>query len=180
MKLRRVVTAEHPDGRSFIAVDDSCEPTLISQLPGSAFHRVWSSDDRVQFPTETPGFVGGTMFPPPAGFRFMFVTFPPDSMHIAPEDIDVEQMTRELAERLPNNPGDSDMDPNGYEGNHRTNTVDMGVVLSGQVDLKVDDGVVTLRQGDCIIQGGARHAWYNPTDEPCVVAFVIVGGDRRP
>jgi quercetin dioxygenase-like cupin family protein len=120
------------------------------------------------------------MFPPSEGFRFMFVTFPPDSMRLSPDEIDVDQMTQELAEKLPSNEGDSDMDPEGYEGNHRTDTVDMGVVLTGEVELRLDKGVVTLRQGDCIVQGGARHAWNNRSNEPCVVAFVLVGGERKP
>jgi hypothetical protein len=179
MQVRRVVTAEHADGSSFIAADEVVSPTLISQLPGSAFHRLWSSDEHVQFPSEKPGYVGGTMFPPTEGFRFMFVTFPPDSERLSPEEIDFDQMAREMAEKLPSNTGTSDSDPNGYDGNHRTDTVDMGVVLTGQVDLRTDDAVVTLRQGDCIVQGGARHAWNNPTSEPCVVAFVLVGGTRQ-
>ena len=179
MKVRRVVTAEHPDGKAFVASDEIVEPTTISQLPGSEFYRVWSADERVVFPTENPGFVGGTYFPLAEGFRFMWVTFPPESMRLAPDQIDVEQMAQELAEKLPNTEGASDMDPEGYEGNHRTNTVDMGVVITGEVELRVDDDVVTLRQGDCIVQGGARHAWNNRTNEPCVVAFVIVGGERK-
>jgi quercetin dioxygenase-like cupin family protein len=179
MQVRRVVTAEHADGSSFIAANKVVEPRIISQLPGSAFHMLWSSDEQVQFPTEKPGYVGGNMFPPSEGFRFTFVTFPPDSVRLSPEEIDVEQMNRELAEKLPATEGDSHVDPESYEGNHRTDTVDMGVVLTGEVDLRVDDGVVTLRQGDCIVQGGARHAWNNHTSEPCVVAFVIVGGKRN-
>jgi hypothetical protein len=180
MQVRRVVTAEHAHGSSFVAVDNIVEPTVISQLPGSVFHRVWSSDERVQFPTEKPGYVGGTMFPPSEGFRFMFVTFPPDSMRLGPDEIDLGQMNRELAEKLPSNEGDADMDPESYEGNHRTNTVDMGVVLSGEVEVQLDEGVVTLHRGDCIVQGGARHAWNNRTSEACVVAFVLVGGERTP
>jgi mannose-6-phosphate isomerase-like protein (cupin superfamily) len=178
MHVRRVVTAEYADGTSFIAVDDLVEPTLISQLPGSAFHRMWASDGRPQLPTEQPGTASGTMFPSGEGFRVMFMTYPPDSMRLRPAEIDVDALNREIAEKLARNKGDADVDPDRYEGNHRTNTVDVGVVLSGEVELRLDSGVVTLRQGDCLIQGGARHAWHNRTDEPCVVAFVLVGGER--
>jgi hypothetical protein len=179
VQVRRVVTAERADGASFIALDDIVEATTISQRPGSAYHRVWSADKRVQFPTERPGYVGGTQFPPAEGFRFMFVTFPPDSMRLSPDEIDIERMKEELAAKMPRTEGDADVDPESYDGNHRSDTVDMGVVLSGQVELRVDDGVVILQPGDCIVQGGARHAWNNRTSEPCVVAFVLVGGERQ-
>lgn len=178
MHVRRVVTAEHSDGSSFIAVDEAVDPTHISQLPGSAFHRVWSSDGRQRFPTETPGYAGGTMFPSGEGFRVMFMTFPPDSVRLGPAEIDVDALNQEIAEKLARNKGDADVDPDRFEGNHRTDTVDIGVVLSGEVELELDTGVVTLHQGDCLIQGGARHAWHNRTDQPCVVAFVLIAGDR--
>jgi mannose-6-phosphate isomerase-like protein (cupin superfamily) len=45
--------------------------------------------------------------------------------------------------------------------------------------LELDDGnIVHLRQGDCIVQNGTRHRWRNPGSEPCLMAFVSVGGKR--
>ena len=178
MKVRRVVTAETARkgvrrlGRDCGTHDDSTAAGL-GVLQGVVRRRASGVSDR------KPRIRGRTYFPLSEGFRFMWVTFPPDTMRLPPDQIDVEQMSRELAEKLPNTEGTSDMDPEGYEGNHRTDTVDMGVVISGEVELRVDDDVVTLRQGDCIVQGGARHAWNNRTNEPCVVAFVIVGGERK-
>ena len=50
---------------------------------------------------------------------------------------------------------------------HTTDTVDIDVVISGEVDLELDDGSeVHLRPGDCVIQNGTRHAWRNRTSEP--------------
>jgi len=43
---------------------------------------------------------------------------------------------------------------------HASHTVDYGVVLSGEVDLELDDGVVKrLKAGDCFVQNGTLHAW---------------------
>ena len=42
-----------------------------------------------------------------------------------------------------------------------------------------DDGaVVRLKQGDCVVQNGTRHAWRNSKTAPCVMAFVLVGAAR--
>jgi mannose-6-phosphate isomerase-like protein (cupin superfamily) len=64
-------------------------------------------------------------------------------------------------------------------GFHTTDTIDYGVVVRGEMTLELDDGQkVHLRQGDCVIQNGTRHRWRNPLPEPCLMAFVSVGGKR--
>jgi mannose-6-phosphate isomerase-like protein (cupin superfamily) len=57
---------------------------------------------------------------------------------------------------------------------HRTLTVDYAVVLSGEIDMRLDDSQVTLRAGDCLVQRGTIHDWVNATNEPCVMAFVLI------
>ena len=52
---------------------------------------------------------------------------------------------------------------------------DFIVLLSGEVWLRVDDGgEVHLTAGDCVVQGGARHAWRNHGDVPCLMAGVLI------
>jgi quercetin dioxygenase-like cupin family protein len=62
--------------------------------------------------------------------------------------------------------------------NHRTNSIDYAVVLSGEIDMELDDQVVTLRAGDVLVQRGTIHNWVNRSNAPCVVAFVLI--DARP
>jgi quercetin dioxygenase-like cupin family protein len=68
-----------------------------------------------------------------------------------------------------------DMLPGGASPMHRTNSIDYGIVLSGQVELELDDGVVeTCSAGDVIVQRGTIHLWRNPSDtEPCRIVFVL-------
>lgn len=59
--------------------------------------------------------------------------------------------------------------------NHRTESIDYAVVLSGEIDMELDDGVsVHLRQGDVLVQRGTIHNWVNRGTQPCVIAFVLV------
>jgi quercetin dioxygenase-like cupin family protein len=59
--------------------------------------------------------------------------------------------------------------------NHRTESIDYAVVLSGEIDMELDDGVsVHLRQGDVLVQRGTIHNWVNRGTRPCVIAFVLV------
>lgn len=59
--------------------------------------------------------------------------------------------------------------------NHRTDSIDYAVVLSGEIDMELDDDrVVTLRAGDVLVQRGTIHNWVNRSNAPCVVAFVLI------
>ena len=65
-------------------------------------------------------------------------------------------------------------------GMHTSDTLDYGIVIRGEVILELDDGkTVHLRQGDCVVQNGTRHRWRNPLPEPCLMAFVLIGGQRE-
>jgi quercetin dioxygenase-like cupin family protein len=58
--------------------------------------------------------------------------------------------------------------------NHRTETVDYAVVVSGELEMELDGAIVKLRQGDVLVQQNTMHNWVNRGTEPCVVAFVLV------
>jgi quercetin dioxygenase-like cupin family protein len=62
--------------------------------------------------------------------------------------------------------------------NHRTDSIDYAVVISGEIDMQLDDNMVTLRAGDVLVQRGTIHNWINKTDKPCVIAFVLI--DAKP
>lgn len=58
---------------------------------------------------------------------------------------------------------------------HRTDSLDYGVVLEGEVDLELDNGQVThLKAGDVIVQRGTVHAWINPSDRPNKMLFILL------
>lgn len=59
---------------------------------------------------------------------------------------------------------------------HRTESLDYGVVLSGQVRLRLDDEEVVLDPGDVVVQRGTVHAWGNTGAEPAVMLFVLIDG----
>jgi quercetin dioxygenase-like cupin family protein len=70
-----------------------------------------------------------------------------------------------------------DFEPRSRSPLHRTETVDYGIVVRGELTLVLDDGSETpLRQGDVVVQRGTDHAWVNPTDEPAQMVFVLVDG----
>jgi mannose-6-phosphate isomerase-like protein (cupin superfamily) len=58
--------------------------------------------------------------------------------------------------------------------NHRTDSIDYAVVMSGEVDMELDDAKVHLKAGDVLVQRGTIHNWVNRGSEPCVIAFVLI------
>ncbi|MGB9044225.1 MAG: cupin domain-containing protein [Pseudolabrys sp.] len=58
--------------------------------------------------------------------------------------------------------------------NHRTDSIDYAVVMSGEIDMELDVGQVHLKAGDVLVQRGTIHNWVNKGTEPCVIAFTLV------
>ena len=61
---------------------------------------------------------------------------------------------------------------------HRTDSVDYAVVMSGEIDMELDDSVVHLKAGDVLVQRGTIHNWVNRGSAPCVIAFILI--DAKP
>ena len=58
--------------------------------------------------------------------------------------------------------------------NHRTDSIDYAVVISGEIDMELDIGSVHLKAGDVLVQRGTIHNWVNKGTAPCVIAFTLV------
>ena len=59
--------------------------------------------------------------------------------------------------------------------NHRTDSIDYAVVISGEIEMELDESVMAkLRAGDVLVQRGTIHNWVNRGTEACVIAFVLI------
>ena len=58
--------------------------------------------------------------------------------------------------------------------NHRTDSIDYAVVMSGEIDMDLDGTVVHLKAGDVLVQRGTIHNWINKGTEPCIIAFTLI------
>ena len=57
---------------------------------------------------------------------------------------------------------------------HKTSTVDYLIVVKGEIWAILDDSEVCLKQGDMMVQRGTNHSWSVRTDEPCLLAAILV------
>ena len=58
--------------------------------------------------------------------------------------------------------------------NHRTDSIDYITVISGEIDMELDDSTVHLQTGDVMVQRGTIHNWVNRGTAPCVLTVVLV------
>jgi quercetin dioxygenase-like cupin family protein len=71
----------------------------------------------------------------------------------------------------------TEMAPGAEAPMHRTETVDVGVVLEGETWLLLDDGSETrVGPGDAVVQRGTNHAWANRSERPVRMMFVLIDG----
>lgn len=178
--IHRVVTGHDDEGRA-IVVSDGALPSVsrLSSIPGTVFHEVWSTQGMPVVLGNTPDpTLGALMLPPPThGTRMRFVDIPPDT----------EDFLKHGAARMKdafNAIGDgsaSTVRPGSpHPLMHRTESIDYGILISGEIVLVLDTEEVVLKPGSVVIQRGTNHAWANRTSETARMLFVLIDGQYEP
>jgi quercetin dioxygenase-like cupin family protein len=72
----------------------------------------------------------------------------------------------------------NDIPPGNKAIMHRTETLDYAILLSGELDMDMDEETVKLKAGDVVIQRGTNHAWVNRGNSPARIAFIMI--DAKP
>jgi quercetin dioxygenase-like cupin family protein len=68
--------------------------------------------------------------------------------------------------------------PGNTPRNHRTDSIDYAVVMSGEIDMEMDGSMVHIKAGDVLVQRGTVHNWINSGTESCIIAFSLI--DAKP
>jgi len=173
--VRRVVTGHDREGNA-VFVSDGQPPRSITfdTLPGLEFIELWATEETPSIPAghADPTLGMSSFVPGPQGSRFRIVRFP-SGLEVGKM---AEAFRREYAAKIP---GLAETHESDEPGMHTTDTIDYGLVLSGEIDLELDDGrQVHLKSGDGVIQNGTRHGWRNRSAEACLVAFIMIGARR--
>ncbi|OQV07554.1 Cupin domain-containing protein [Cladophialophora immunda] len=72
-----------------------------------------------------------------------------------------------------------DLKPHGPSLMHRTQSLDYGIVVEGEIELHLDSGEVHyLKRGDVAVQRGTMHEWRNTSDSWTRIVFVLT--DAKP
>ncbi|MCW2785380.1 MAG: cupin [Marmoricola sp.] len=154
--MKRVITGERY-GTSYLAHVGEVEPVVSH---GFEMRLMWGQDALpLQLPTtaESPSH-DGQFFPPSDGVRMTLIHFLPDGQGSGGDALGA------IVES---------------DGFHRTDSQDVGWLISGELGIELEDGSVTwLEPGDLIVQNGTRHRWRNRNSDPAVAGFVTLGAVR--
>ena len=178
--IHRVVTGHNAQGQAIIAANGPL-PTVveIAAIPGTVFHEVWSTSgapapvDNGADPTLGPL----TLPPPKHGTRFRFVDIPPDTEEFLAHGA---QRMKDAFSQIGDEAASTVKAQSPHPLMHRTESVDYGVVIEGEMTLVLDQGEVLLKPGSVVVQRGTNHAWANRSGKPCRMLFVLVDGCYEP
>lgn len=180
--VRRVVTGHDSTGKAIIQ-EDGIVPRIqrIGGDTGPLFYEVWNTREtpaRIDPASGEPPEEGIILAPPENGTRIRVLDIPPDDPSFA--EMTPEEARAHFAEI-------GAADASSFEGKesrhahmHRTETIDYGIVLEGEIVLIMDEGETTVRAGDIVVQRGTNHGWANRTDRNCRIAFILIDGEFNP
>lgn len=177
---QRYVTGHDANGQAVVALEGPAPLAVhIDAIPGTVFHELWATGPTpVSVDSGPEAITPPLRLPPPAGgTRIRIVDIPPDTaeflargherMHAAFSQIG-DAAASTVATDSP------------HPLMHRTETVDYGIVIEGELVLVLDREERVLLPGDVVIQRGTNHAWANRSGQPCRVAFVLLEGRYEP
>lgn len=180
--FRRVVTGHDAQGRAIIQQD--APPLRVQRIGGDTgpiFYEVWNTratpapiDRASGEPTED----GIILAPPKNGTRIRVLDIPPEDERLA--QVSAEDARRHFAEVGAAGASSHSDTGSRHAYMHRTETVDYGIVLQGEITLIMDEGETIVRAGDIIVQRGTNHGWANRSNKNCRIVFVLIDGAFEP
>jgi mannose-6-phosphate isomerase-like protein (cupin superfamily) len=167
-EIRRVVTKLDASGKAVVMLDGAVQ--LKSFRSPNPAGEMWVTDkslpdfnwtaDRAQTK------VG--LVPPKDGTIFRIVDFVPLSPEME-KKMDINLMMKVVGDHAP-----AKGLPPRHPMMHRTRSLDYAIIMSGEIDMLLDDGEVHLKAGDVVVQQATNHAWVNRSGKPCRIAFILM------
>lgn len=177
--FRRVVTGHDHRGTAVFVSDAAPERSYLIGGPGGpTFTEVWNTRETpatIEAQAHEENETALVLAPPTGGTRIRVIDFPPESEAIrtlsaAGAASAFTQMGGANAATA------SAVEHAAHPLMHRTQTVDYGIVIEGELTLVLDQDETVVRAGDIVVQRGTNHAWSNRSGANCRVAFVLIDG----
>jgi hypothetical protein len=185
-RVRRIVTGEPEPGKSvFTHVEEVDDPVVFGQ---DKLYGVWGYDTTPDLPFHTTEpFKFTSMLPGNGGGLRVNVMVKPSKDYVLPPDVEQSEeyktaMSRrdKLMRAMPHgHKRGRELEPSAPAGMHRTDTIDIGVIVTGKIGImNMDGSEEVLEPGDVYIQNGAMHSWRGLDDEPSMIVFIVVPANR--
>lgn len=166
-EVRRIVTGLDAAGKA-VAMFDGKVPLVSFRSPNPGAD-MWITDKSPPDLTwtEDRAKIKIGLTPPKGGTVFRIVDFVPITAKT--EALDINTMMKVAGADAP-----AKGLPPRHPMMHRTRSVDYAIIISGEIDMLLDDGEVHLKAGDVVVQQATNHAWVNRSKEVCRIAFILM------
>lgn len=171
---RRLVTIDREPWKG-TRLTDGPAPDIRTDpaRPGFMVSRLWVTDSTPAKVVRETLHLPHTIEPPVKGSVLRVYNFPPDSTwqgRVGKGEVDAYF-------RSMGSPGASTWSPaSPHPYMQKTRSLDICVVLEGEVTLVLDTQEVSLAAGDIVVQRGTNHAWSNRSDRPAIVSVASHDG----
>jgi len=175
--FRRIITGHDAAGRAVIQSDAPPERVQVLAGDGPTFYEVWNTRQTpvlIDRASGEPREDHLTLAPPAGGTRIRVLDIPPETA--AMQAIDAEKARAHFAEIGAAGASTHAGATSRHPYMHRTESVDYGIVLEGEITLILDIGETVVRAGDIVIQRGTNHGWANRSGKNCRIAFILIDG----
>ncbi len=178
--VRRIVTGHDAAGAA-VFLEDGPAPRVarVGGAHGPLFHEIWNTREtpaRIDRASGEPHEDGIVLAPPRNGARIRVLDIPPEDP-AAMQGVSAQAARAHFAEvgaaEAASHTGGAD---SRHAFMHRTETIDYGIVLEGEVTLILDIGETVVRAGDIVVQRGTNHGWANRSGRTCRIAFILIDG----
>jgi quercetin dioxygenase-like cupin family protein len=170
-ELRRIVTENGKDGRSSVKIDDRAAKVLAVDEAGLA--EIWTAalrkgllagDDRLKSED--------VRLEPDAGaLKVRWFSVSPENEKLSRAETEAQAAFAFAACGAAH----ARVDASRHPMMHRTETLDVIVLVRGNVDLLLDDGEAkALKPGDVVVQRATNHAWVNRGTETALLVAVLI------
>lgn len=173
--LRRIITANNLDGRSDALIDGG--PAKILAVEEGGLAEIWTAalgaslldgDDRLAKEDVR-------LEPKPGAVKIRWFTVPVEDGKASAADREAQAAFGFAACGA----SAARVDTSRHPMMHKTETLDVIVLIKGDVDLLLDDGGArSMKPGDVVIQRATNHAWINRGKETALLVAVLISPER--
>ena len=173
-ELRRIVTKDGANGRSSVSID--AKPARLLAVDEGGLAEIWTAALGAQLLSGNDPLADEAvrLEPAPGAVKARWFTVPVETSDASPE----ERETKAAFGFAACGASHARVDTTRHPMMHKTDTLDVIILVKGNVDLLLDDGEATaMKPGDVVIQRATNHALVNRGTETALLVAVLINAN---
>ncbi len=175
--LRRVITGNDATGRGRVIIDGAAAKLIAFEEAGLA--EIWSAGLQPDHLLDAPDRLAVEdlkLEPDEGAVKVRWFTIAPEDTTKTAEELEAAAAFAFGAAGAAH----ARVDTRRHPMMHKTDTLDVIILVKGKIDLLLDDGkAASLKPGDVVIQRATNHAWINKGSETALLVAVLINAGQQ-